>query len=633
MRKSMRRIMSCVMAAGLLAGALFSGNGGFSAASGAYAATESAGEEDGLRLIGASVRFINDDTAIDGMRFAVGIRSDAYGTLSDEAKKSYHILIMPTALLGEDGELSKDESYEYREGQETKHADAADLMIDWEGAADEVIDGTPYKVQRIYLNKIAADYYTTGVTARAYFLTGDSPRYCDPIERSYYSVADAALEDVKEAADDEYANAVGSKFSPYDEKQRDALLGVKYEKTGTWDYRDGNLVTEGPTPTGVGTLIIPFLLDRLEVATSDNYIIETTFKVGYDDGTSPSGNDSGIRGLTFAYDSSDGSHYVLDVRHRDRGNGLIGYFPHLRYWDGKQWDPSVPEDVVPLEEGMWDFRITVDALTEGETEVYVEGRKHGERSYMTLIPSTKNPNNGFKKGRVIGPGKIGFTSEANGRIAFSPKLKVYDGAAQTRGKESIKAADLTITDKPTVIEGTFTYDYRTFTDGTQTQCTDRRREGLLFGTDSTHGYFLSICGHQGANAYHISLKKDTNGRWGNVQDKPFDSLSSLDLTKDKNLADNDEITVSYKITVTKNEAGHNVFDIDYTLSVDGDVFYTINDWRCEDKNGEQPVIKGLYLYSEDDGSTVKDEAVDGHICGDGKTIYFSTKVDGKNVLK
>ena len=96
MKKIWKRVIASVLAIVLCAGVFVTTN---------WQTASAAETTDGLKVIGASIRFINEDTTVDGIRFAVGVKADA---LTDETKSNYHLLVMPTALLT-DGQLEKGE--------------------------------------------------------------------------------------------------------------------------------------------------------------------------------------------------------------------------------------------------------------------------------------------------------------------------------------------------------------------------------------------------------------------------------------------------------------------------------------------------------------------------------------------
>ena len=311
MKKIWKRVLASVLAIVLCAGVFVTTN---------WKTVSAEDSSDGLKVIGASIRFTNEDTTVDGIRFAVGVKADA---LTDATESNYHLLVMPTALLT-DGELTKGETYSYTVGEETKYAYAQDIKIDWAKATEETIDNEAYKVVRIYLNEIGADYYTTDVTARAYYQDGENaPVYSEAIERSYYSVASAALDDLNASeVADMYDNKVGNSYSPYDATQRDALLGVKYVKTGTWDYVEELLVQQSATATDS-------LTERVVKTGTGEYTIRSAFKTKTIEeiGTNLFG------GIQFAYNKATNTYLELDYRKYTSGDTTT-LVPSIRGWDG-----------------------------------------------------------------------------------------------------------------------------------------------------------------------------------------------------------------------------------------------------------------------------------------------------------
>lgn len=360
MKKMWKRVLATVLATVLCAGTFMTMN---------WQTAEAEEATDGLKVIGASIRFINADTAVDGIRFAVGVKADA---LTDETKSNYHLLVMPTALLT-DGELTKGETYSYTAGEETKYAYAQDIKIDWAKATDETVDNEAYKVVRIYLNEIGADYYTTDVTARAYYQDGENaPVYSEAIERSYYSVANAALDDLKASeVADKYDNKVGNSYSPYDATQRDALLGVKYVKTGTWDYVDEMLVQQSAKATDS-------LTDRVVKTGTGEYSIRTAFKIK----SMEEIGSSVFGGVQFGYDPKTDTYVEFDYyKYTDKTTSESKLIPRVRWWDGvtKTWKDfgiSSTSTFKFEEDTMYDFNIIVTE-TSTKMDVIVRCRKSG----------------------------------------------------------------------------------------------------------------------------------------------------------------------------------------------------------------------------------------------------------------
>ena len=163
-----------------------------------------------FKVMGAAIRFVNDNTEVDGIRFGVGIRKDIYDKLTNAEKKNYRLLVMPSQLV--QGELEKGETYIYESGGQTKTAKAMDVQVNWKKATS---DGNYVKAY-VFLNGIDKTCYDVKLTARAYYQkSNNEPIYTAAIERSYITVANDALSETAEEKSNEYPNAVGDKWSPF----------------------------------------------------------------------------------------------------------------------------------------------------------------------------------------------------------------------------------------------------------------------------------------------------------------------------------------------------------------------------------------------------------------------------------
>lgn len=380
-----------------------------------------------FQVSGASIRFVEENQKIDGIRFAVAVREEVFASLSDREKTNYHLLVMPTLLV--DGRLEKEEIYSYKNGASNVTTKAVDVQIDWSNAKKE--DG--YLKTHVYLNQIGASFYTTGLTARMYYQDSEGNlQYSQGLERSYAGVADAALND--------------EGGSLYTEEQRNALLGVKYEKTGTWDFENGMLTTDGLERTEENHAIHPMILERNETITSSVFEITTTFQIGVSDESvyagQPDGTDTAMKGFLFGYDDETKSHLMLDFRYRSNVTGkngtkvgIPGWYPYLRMNNGTNgsWSSTVVGKGSPLETGIYDFKISVN--NEGAvTQVIVACRKQGDTEYQTIISTEDNLDWSSARQKIVGK-KVGFLSTLeNMTVMFASDIQIQN--ADIEGTEA-----------------------------------------------------------------------------------------------------------------------------------------------------------------------------------------------------
>ena len=631
MKKIWKKVLASVLAVTLCVGAFMTTNWNVASAEDATSPTAS------LEVSGASIRFINENTAVDGIRFAVRISVDVFNTLTDAQKKNYHLLVMPTALIGTDGELKQGETYEYTVGSETKYAYAQDISIDWAGAKEE----SGYKVVRIYLNEIDASYYTTDITARAYYQDGSTaPVYSAAIDRSYYVVADAALNDLSDTVDEVYDNQVGSKYSRHDATQRDALLGVKYEKTGTWDYVDGQLVTNGSVKTEANTYIHPMVIDRNAGTNSSNYVIETSFDVGVSDDTAFVGKadntDTAMKGFVFAYDETTKGYYLLDFRYRAPAGLKEGWYPYIRYYTGSGWSTTIGKGS-PIDAGWSDFRIAVNA-TGTTTELSVEYKKQGEDIYTTIINSRTVGTDAWADGTKITGSKVGFYSTLpNQTIEFDSEVKISDNTVQTRGNSSVKLDQKLADDGTGTIKGSFVVDYRTSGDRS-------KHEGIKFSGTNGNGYTFFVSSHNfNPQTFYIGMWRNvhatptTGTTWSNTDmslvQKGSDgtngvaSIPAISVMNSGNITvkENEEILVDFEIQISI-ENGAKIFEVDYALSHNGVKRYECTGWKVKDSDGDRYTGGDVYLMSEDTG--VENTTAQ----GDGKTMFYPITVTAPTVV-
>ncbi len=558
-------------------------------------AAESVESNPKFKVTGASIRFINDDTDVDGIRFGVGIREDIFESLSDNQKANYRLLVMPSKLAN--GRLEIDELYSYKKGATTKTTKPLDLKIDWSNPKSE----NGYKIAHVILSGIGKSYYTVDLTARAYYQEGDeAPIYSEAIERSYVSVATAALNDTN-------ASEI------YGTVQRNALLGVKYIKTGTWDYQNGILLTEGTEETSTGTKVHPMILDREAKLQSEQAVIEASYYVGV---SKPdilaSQSDNAIKGLVFGYDTATGAHMVLDFRYSNNA-GATGWYPYLRVYNGtgKGWGSTVLGKGSSIAEGWYDFRISLDT-TKGYAEVIVEYKEQTENHYTTMMNSYGNEKWTAEKYQITGTG-VGFRSEMTGQtLQFDSDIKVYNDTIQTRGKQSRQVIETLNADGTGTISGSFLMDYRTT--GEQD-----RYEGITFGGNTGEEGYRFFASAQGDDSgFYISMNDATST-------PEYSKITEAGL----NLQENDELLFEYEIEITLQD-NVRVFDISYWISYqDGTeeiVIHQCTDWKVED-TANSFTGKNIYRYSQDDGKET------GTGTGDGKTIFYPVKVTSNPTIE
>ena len=428
-----------------------------------------------FQVSGASIRFVNNDTEVDGIRFKVAIKTSVYKKLTNAQKDKYRLLIMPKALVS--GKLEVGETYTYTVNGQTKSTKAMDLPIWWTDAKQQ----GDYMETYVYLNGINKSYYATDLVARMYYQeNGGVPEYSDECKRSYAAVADAALSDLKSSNTGEYKNAVGSQYSPYNATKRNALLGVKYEKrTGTWDLVDGMLVTDGAA--GANT----FILEREnQLDLSQRYfVLETSIYV-------PKASDAikdKLNGMVFGYGTD--SYWVLDVNYRNHG-GADKWLTNIRGFDSKGANvANAGVAGVAYEEGWYDYRVCVDRSDSTQTLFTVEYKKQNETKYTTLLEkvSIKTSELSITGTRIGYLSTIAKNSENPTTIQYGPNVKKTDGAVQLRGEnQTLKLEKELHADGTGVIQGSMICDYRTT--GDQNEC----REGIKFSGTDGNGYLFYI---------------------------------------------------------------------------------------------------------------------------------------------
>lgn len=555
-------------------------------------AGESEETNPAFKVIGASVRFVNENTEVDGIRFAVGIREDIFATLTDEEKAAYRLLVMPSKLV--DGRLEEDEVYSYQVGAVVKTSVPLDVQINWEAPTTK--DG--YKVTHVVLTDIDKSYYHTDITARMYHRdSAGTITYSEQLERSYLFVADAALNDV----------------TAYTSAKHNALLGVKFEKTGTWDFNGEQLTTNGSETTSENTKIHPKVIDRVEKIHSSQFVIDASFYVGVRDEdafvSTIGSKDKSLKGLLFGYDKTTKGYYILDYRYGGSGE-KAGWYPYLRVDKGINggWSPVVLESKTPLASGWYDFRVSVDQSGE-YAEVLVEYKTIDENHYTTLMSSYGNENWCNANMQLTG-NDVGFmTTIENYTVAFDPNIKVSNGTVHTRGQQSQKIISELNEDGTGNVTGSFITDYRTSGAGSKV-------EGITLGGPSAdYGYLFGVSGEPSENAFHIAVR-DAKSReiLGTADLVSYNKLTEAGLS----LVDKDEILVDYRIKITL-EGNVRVFDISYRLSHKDTTIYERTDWKVQD-TANTYIGNKVYLVSEDNGEETSTGT------GDGKTIFYPISV-------
>ncbi len=190
---------------------------------------------DAFEICGAGIRFAEDDQT-SGIRFAVGIEKSVYETMqAADVLKDVKILLMPTAFVN--GELEVDESYTANGVTVTPTGGA--VASEW-----KLSDDGKYMMSYAYIYQVPAEFFNREISARAYYMDGETPIYSevtDKDSRSVAQVASLALEDVSDTYDEKvYSEEViidgVTKYSPYSATRR-ALLDAY---SMSWDFQTGD---------------------------------------------------------------------------------------------------------------------------------------------------------------------------------------------------------------------------------------------------------------------------------------------------------------------------------------------------------------------------------------------------------
>ena len=581
-----------------------------------------------FKVMGAAIRFVNDNTEVDGIRFGVGIRKDIYDNLTNAEKKNYRLLVMPSQLV--QGELEKGETYTYESGGQTKTAKAMDVQVNWKKATS---DGNYVKAY-VFLNGIDKTCYDVKLTARAYYQkSNNEPIYTAAIERSYITVANDALSETAEEKSNEYPNAVGDKWSPYTKIMRNALLGVTYEKAtyGIWDQQEvaGKkvLTTVGATMTEDGTLSQPFLLVRekeLDLS-KKQFIIETSIYV-------PAASDAikgAYNGLVFGYGTN--GYWLLDVNYRNH-NSTDKWLTNIRYFGADKKEVGTANKGVAgvnYEEGWYDYRISIDKSNSTATKFIVEYKKQTANKYTTLINASVDTSVADITGTGVGYfTTINEITDETTKLYYDPDIKISNGGAQLRGAEQkLKLQDSLASDGTGRIQGSFIVDKRS-TGNDNTLC----REGIVFSGIDGKGYqfFVSERPESANKDLYVGLfKYDNNSAkyifasdMNNAGQAPSNGGTGL-----YNISENDEYLVEFLIDISINSSNQKQFDISYTISGNGFSWTRkVGEWIVKDTGTPYSGVD-VYLYSNDTGKETDSNS------GDGKTIFYPITVNANTVIE
>ena len=584
--------------------------------------------EPEFKVIGASIRFVNENTEVDGIRFGVGIRKDIYDNLTSKEKKNYRLLVMPSQLV--QGELEKGETYTYESGGQTKTAKAMDVQVNWKKATQ---DGD-YVKACVFLNGIDKTCYDVELTARAYYQEGDNePIYTDAIERSYITVANGALNEMAEEKSNAYPNKAGDKWSPYTKIMRNSLLGVTYEKAtyGTWDLHDlaGKkvLTTVGATTTDEGTLAQPFLLDReKELDLSEkHFVIETSIYV-------PAASDAikgAYNGFVFGYGTA--GYWLLDVNYRNHNN-TDKWLTNVRYFGADKKEVGAANKGVAgvvYEEGWYDYRISIDKSDSATTKFIVEYKKQAENKYTTLINTSVETSVAEITGTRVGYfTTINEIKDETTKLYYDPDIQISNGGAQLRGAEQkVKLQNSLATDGTGRIQGSFIVDKRTVGNDNSI-C----REGIVFsGTDGKgYQFFVSEQPQNGTPRLYAGLFKYDNASAKYIFTSDMVNAGTAPSNGGTGLykiSENDEYLVEFLIDISINSSNQKEFDVSFTIS--GNEFSwtkAAGTWIVTDKG--TPYTSGdVYLYSNDTGKETDTNS------GDGKIIFYPITVSANTVIE
>ncbi|MBR4942737.1 MAG: hypothetical protein IKZ28_01790, partial [Clostridia bacterium] len=241
---------------------------------------------DAFEICGASVRFAEDEQT-SGIRFAVGIENEVYAKMREaDVLKDVKILLMPTAFVS--GELEVDESY--TANGVTVTPTGGTVASTW-----TVSDDGKYMLSYAYIYQVPAEFFNREISARAYYVDGETVIYSEETDkdsRSVSQVANFALNDVQDSYDEEvYSEEVTvdgvTKYSPYTVAKRKLLdaysmnwtfqTGAKtiYSTNITLDGKEyGNTATYELTAMHRGQAVTPTWVSEDEsIATVDNGVV------------------------------------------------------------------------------------------------------------------------------------------------------------------------------------------------------------------------------------------------------------------------------------------------------------------------------------------------------------------------
>ena len=192
---------------------------------------------DAFEIYGAGIRFAEDELT-SGIRFAIGVENSVYEKMQTaDVLKDIKILLMPTAFV--DGELDVDESYTAN-GVTVKPTGGA-IASEWRAS-----DDGKYMLSYAYIYEVPAAYFGQDISARAYYVDGETTIYTETTDkdnRSVAYVANVALNDTQDTQDTGedaiYTESVvvngETKYSPYTVDQRKLLDAYSM----VWSYQSG----------------------------------------------------------------------------------------------------------------------------------------------------------------------------------------------------------------------------------------------------------------------------------------------------------------------------------------------------------------------------------------------------------
>ena len=229
----MRKIKKSIVALACL-GLAFTGAGVWQVTS---TKTVQAEANPNFACAGASIRLDSNTEDGDdrtGIRFRVKMENETLATATANGGE-VRVLVMPTDLLG-DGVLDLNDTGARNEA-----------LTAWSDFVEN--DGTPntsYKQAYAYTYGMTEAEWNRPTTWRAYYMDGETPVYCDPMERSLSEVALSCEQDETET-NAERKEKAGNYILTYNFTYDHGVRGTDGEwKTTTTQYRYGTELTELP---------------------------------------------------------------------------------------------------------------------------------------------------------------------------------------------------------------------------------------------------------------------------------------------------------------------------------------------------------------------------------------------------